>query len=164
MTTKRTGARVDSITGVNPKRNHGVGVWGGPRTVVGIRVDEKLYSAFKPFAQRVFGSVCLPVECFMAALLITFVEAEKQGVNPGKTVKIDVGKILIQRNLRGRRALEFKEEPVETVTVETCCDFCGKRPVVAVFKDVESGIEKKVCSYHAKNLHEHHKWRVVKNG
>jgi len=105
---EKTFPKSDSITGVNPSRSHGVGVWGNRRIVVGIRVDEGLYSAFKPIAQGVFGSVCSPIEAFMASI----VAAHGEGVNFGKT--IEIGKIVIERNLRARRRLVVEEE-VEVV-------------------------------------------------
>jgi hypothetical protein len=87
----------DSITGVNPKRTHGFGLWGNERVVVGVRVDKELYLRFKSVSKRVFGSVCNPIESFMAAV----VGLAESGVNPSNTVRI--GKIVIERNLRERR-------------------------------------------------------------
>lgn len=105
---EKTSTQSDSITGVNPSRSHGVGVWGNRRVVVGIRVDEGLYSAFKPVAQSVFGSTCRAIEAFMA----TIVACSSEGVNFGKT--IEIGKLVIERNLRARRRLVVEEE-VEVV-------------------------------------------------
>lgn len=99
-----------SLTGVNPLRTHGFGVWGGKRVVVGVRVDERLYEAFKPVAKLVFGSVCRPVEAFMAAVVAsnqTQQLTSKLGVNPSNTVEI--GKLVIERNVRSRRRLVVEE-------------------------------------------------------
>jgi len=41
------------------------------------------------------------------------------------------------------------------------CDFCGKGPVVCVFKDSATGIEKRCCAYHADVLRKHAKWKEV---
>jgi len=97
LTTKQTH---DSITKVNPFRKHGVGIWKGNRKVVGIRIDEDLYLAFKPVAKRVFGSVCRPVEAFMASVIAM----AKTGVNFGNTITIEGG-LHVERNLRPRRRL-----------------------------------------------------------
>jgi hypothetical protein len=65
--------------------------------VVGVRVDKELYLRFKSVSKRIFGSVCNPIESFMAAV----VGLAENGVNPSNTVRI--GKIVIERNLRERR-------------------------------------------------------------
>jgi len=123
----------------------------GRRKVVGIRVDESLYLAFKPVAMRVFGSVCRPVESFMA----TIVALDRHPANFSNT--IEVKKIVIERNLRERRKLVVeKVEPV--VVADSKCDFCGKVPVVASFRHV-SGIERRACEYHAEQLRNHKKWK-----
>jgi hypothetical protein len=103
-------------TNVNPERPHGVGCWNGRRKLVGIRVDEDLYKAFKPVAKRVFGSVCRPIESFMVSILAL----QESGVNFGSTIKIE--KQIIERNLRPRRKLEYEVE-VEDVD---CCGLCGR--------------------------------------
>jgi|YelNatPaOPRAMG01_1025707.scaffolds.fasta_scaffold07009_7 hypothetical protein len=95
--TKNHNQTHDSITGVNPKRTHGFGLWGNERVVVGIRVDKELYLRFKSVSKRVFGSVCNPIESFMAAV----VGLAENGVNPSNTVRI--GRVVIERNLRERR-------------------------------------------------------------
>lgn len=105
-----------SVTGVNPIRTHGLGVWGGRRVVVGVRVDEKLYKAFKPVAMLFFGSVCRPIEAFMASVI----SAQKVGVNPKMTMEI--GKLVIERNIRSRRKLLVEEtEVTEKVMVTVTC-------------------------------------------
>jgi len=52
---------------------------------------------------------------------------------------------------------ESKPKPKEQLK----CAFCGKSPVVGVFTEKATGIEKKVCSYHYDNLCDHPKWQVV---
>jgi len=150
---KRAPSKLHSITGVNPVRSHGIGLWGNRRVVVGIRVDEGLYNAFKPVAKRVFGSVCNPLEAFMAAVLAT----AQSGVNFGNTV--EVGTIVIERNLRERRRLVVeKAKPITASEVK--CDLCGKVPAVGAFRHV-SGIQKHACGYHAQMLKNHTKWETV---
>jgi len=99
---KQQNSQADSITGVNRDGKHGVGIWGNPRVVMAVRVDSELKKQFIPVAKRVFGSVCNPIESFMAAILA----CQKMAVNFGNTVTID--KIVIERNLRPRRKLEFE--------------------------------------------------------
>jgi len=145
--------KLDSITGVNPTRSHGVGLWGNKRVVIGIRVDEGLYNAFKPVAKRVFGSVCSPFETFMATVLAS----NELGVNFGNTVEI--GTVIIERNLRERRKLLVKRTK-PTVTPKLGCDFCGKVPVVGSYRHT-SGIQKRACGYHAEILKAHPNWKPV---
>jgi hypothetical protein len=52
----------DSYTEVNT-------VFSGPRVVFGVHVNKKLKEQFVEVAKREFGSVCRPVEAFMAAVL-----------------------------------------------------------------------------------------------
>lgn len=55
----------------------------------------------------------------------------------------------------------FEEESKPTPKELPKCDFCGRSPVVAVLREKVVGIEKKCCSYHAKNLREHPKWMEI---
>jgi len=152
---KHAPPKSDSITEVNRKCCHGLGVWGNPRVVMGVRVDSELKKRFKLVAKRVFGSVCNPIESFMA----TVVSCAESGVNFGNTV--EVGTIVIERNLRERRRLGV--ENVKPVTVpEVKCDFCGKVPVVGSFCH-ESGIVRRACGYHASQLRNHEKWKEKKS-
>jgi len=121
--------------------------------VFGIRVDESLYLAFKLVAMRVFGSVCRPVESFMA----TIVALGRHPPNFGNTIEIE--KIVIERNLRERRRLVF-EKDMPAVVPESKCDFCSKVSVVASFRHV-SGIQKRACGYCADQLRTHPKWESV---
>lgn len=79
-------------------------LYSGHRKVVGIRIDENLYKTFKPIAKRVFGSVCRPIETFMASIIAI----SQTEVNFGNT--INVHEIKIERNLRARRRLVIDEE------------------------------------------------------
>ena len=96
----------DSSTKVHRREKHGVGIWNNPRVTWSIRVDEGIKKAFKPYAKRVFGSICLPIECICAGLMSAHTQAEEAGVHLGQTVDIDVATINIQRGLRPRRRLE----------------------------------------------------------
>jgi len=159
---KHAPRKPDSITGVNPKRTHGFGIWGNPRVVFGVRVDCELKKTFVSVSRRVFGSNCSPVESFMAAIVGCVQQAEKLGVNPSKTVSIEIGEIKIERNLRERRKLAVEETKPEAATApEVKCDFCGKAPVVGAFRHVSSGIQKHACGYHAGILKNHEKWETV---
>ena len=160
--TKPTTNQNDSITNVHFSERGAYKYLSGVREPIAVRIDTGLYQAFKPVAKRVYGSVCRAIEVYIT----TLIEATEKGVHFSNTEKpINIEKIVIERNVRVRRALEVEEETVVKV-VEPCCDFamCSRRPLVAVFRDVESGIEKKVCSYHASNLREHPKWQVVSDG
>ena len=118
---KRRKQQRSSKTGVysvgGKVRGEYTGLWGNARVPFTVRVDEEIKRRFTDFCQRVFGSVCLPVEVIMAGVLGSVVEVEKHGVFPGSNVplKFDVGKIVIERNLRTRRKMVVEEE-VETVT------------------------------------------------
>jgi len=159
---KKPEPKPDSITGVNPARTHGLGIWGNPRVVFGVRVDSELKKRFVLVARRVFGSTCVAVESYMATIVGCIEEAEKLGVNPSKTVHIDIGEIKIERNLRERRKLAVQEtKPITPTAPEVKCDFCGKVPVVEVFRHVRSGMEKHACGYHAGILKTYEGWEIV---
>ena len=156
--------QAESKTGVHPYRKHGVGIWGNPRVTMTVRVDEGLKKRFVPFSKRVFNSVCLPIEAWMAGLLGTVVEAEKKGVYPSATIplKVDVGKIVIERNLRERRKLEFeKPETPQIADEEPRCGFCGKPLVVARFRHVKTGVEREACDYHTADLRKRSDWEEI---
>lgn len=107
----------DRQTNVNPKQipntplvydttkvSYSKSLFSGRRKVIGIRIDENLYLAFKPIAKRVFGSVCRPIESFMASV----VALDQTGANFGNTIQVH--EIKIERNLRTRRQLVVEEE------------------------------------------------------
>jgi hypothetical protein len=121
---------------------------------MGVRVDSEFKKRFNLVAKRVFGSVCNPIESFMA----TVVSCAESGVNFGNT--IEVGTIVIERNLRERRSLVV-EKAKPTAVPELKCDFCGKVPVVEVFRHKASGIQKRACGYHARTLKNHAKWEIA---
>jgi len=121
FTDKRKRARAkqtqfnDSITGVNPIRTHGFGVYKGKRVAWAVRVDEKLLKKAKPVLRAKFGSTCRGVEAWLAGLVATYKGDYELGVNPSNTVSI--GKLVIERNLRSRRKLTVEEE----VEVSSVC-------------------------------------------
>jgi len=113
---KSTGQQtLSSITGVHPKRTHGFGLWNNERKPHTIRIDDKLFKTFKPVAIANYGSVCRPIEAFMASVISTHPTAEELRVHPSNT--IEIGKLVIERNVRARRALVEETEVTETVTV-----------------------------------------------
>jgi hypothetical protein len=119
---KQKQLRIDSMTGVNPKRVYGIGLWGNRRTVWSCRCDEKLAKAFNRVAIAKFGSICNPVECFMATVVGVYNAEQILGVNPSLT--IDIGEIKIERNLRERRKMT-KTATVETETETEETPVCG---------------------------------------
>ena len=150
-------------SGVYP-RKHGVGIWGNRRVPMTVRVDEGLKKAFLSFCQRVFGSSCLPLEGIMAGVIGAVVEVEKRGIYPSATVplKLDVGKILIQRNFKTRRKMvEEETEVTEEIVVAVKCGFCEKA-AVARFRHVKSGKEMDACRFHAESLRGRKDWVEVK--
>jgi len=159
---KRAPREPDSITGVNPARSHGLGIWGNPRVVFGVRVDSELKKRFVSVSRRVFGSTCVAVESYMATIVGCVEQAEKLGVNPSKTVSIQIGEIRIERNLRERRRISIEEvKPITVAAPDVKCDFCGKMPVVGSFRH-NSGIVRRACGYHASHLRNHEKWKEEK--
>jgi hypothetical protein len=109
--------RLDCMTGVNPVHTHGLGIWGNPRVVMGVRVDKLLKKRFTDVAKAKFGSTCKPIESFMAGIVGAYYSDLETGVNPSNTVEI--GQIIIQRNLsrERRRLVETKtSEEIETVS------------------------------------------------
>ena len=117
-----------SNTRVNPIRTHGFGVYKGRRVVWGVRVDENLLKQAKPVLKAKFGSDCRGVEAWLAGLVSITQGEQLLGVNPSNTVEI--GKLVIERNLRSRRKLEVTEE-VEVIETVVSCVVCG-RPVYAM--------------------------------
>lgn len=164
--TKAKQLRIDQscLTGVNPKHTHGLGLWNSPREVVGIRCDKKLYLAFKEVAIAKFGSVCHPLEVCMATLLATWRTEQISGVNPSNT-SIDIGSIVINRNMQERRKLTRTHTETDTVETETVvvCGYvnCGG---VAVGKGVFQGNGKEflLCADHLKEAEANRrKWTTL---
>ena len=140
--------KVDSITKVNPKHTHGIGIWGNPRVVMGVRVDSELKKRFSAVSKRVFGSTCNPIESFMA----TVISCAESGVNFGNTVNIE--RIVIERNLRERRRLELDKELSDE---SPRCHYCGT-VAVGLFHHVKSNIDYPLCSFHAFELLQSKAW------
>lgn len=130
---------------------------GGKRRPVTIRQNDKLYSDFKPVAKRLYGSVCRAIETF-EAVIVTVADENVYFSNTEKPLHI--GKIVIERNLRPRRALEVNESVEIAEVDESKCAFCDKN-TVAIFRDLKLGNLKEVCSYHAESLRQHPKWVEV---
>jgi hypothetical protein len=129
-----------------------------PRT---IRIDSGVYKRFKPNAKRIWGSVCNPVEAFMIAVN-EMVDKKVYFSNTAQPIRI--GRIVVERNLRPRRNLEFTEnKPMEKKRSEPKCDFCGKVPVVGTFRHL-SGIVKRACVDHQDQLRNHPKWSKTEDG
>lgn len=125
----------------------------GTRQPISIRIDTGLYSRFKPLAKRVFGSVCRAVEIHM----VTIIEAVENGVHFSNTVTpINIGKIVIERNLRPRRKLEVEGEGA------VCgFNFCNK---VAVSSGVYIAREKEflLCEKHLLDAKNNSKqWKIL---
>lgn len=153
---------VDSLTWVNPERTHGFGVWGNRRIVFGVRVDEKLAEAFTSVAKAKFGSTCIAIEAFMAAVVSSNIASDTRGVNP--SITIDIGTIKIERNLRERRKLTKDDvvgEEVEATEDLTKCVYCGKEASDrAVY--LQSGKTFAVCCEHLVSVvyQNRDKWKV----
>ncbi|MDH5449062.1 MAG: hypothetical protein OEX01_08710 [Candidatus Bathyarchaeota archaeon] len=103
-----------SNTRVYPARTHGFGVYKGRRVVWSVRVDEKLLNQAKPVLRGWFGSDCRGVETLLAGLVAASNGQQLGGVYPSNTVEI--GKLVIERNLRPRHKLVVEEEKAVEVT------------------------------------------------
>jgi hypothetical protein len=164
---KQKQTRIDKtcLTGVNPKHTHGIGIWGNPRVVFGVRVDEKLAKAFAKVAKAKFGSTCRAVEPYMVAVVSSFSNLTELGVNPSITVNID--KQIIERNLRSRRKLVRTTTQIDTVKEEkepaSVCGYlkCGAVPVAkGVF--CGNGREFLLCAFHLKEVEANRReWRNI---
>lgn len=141
-------------TGVNPIRTHGLGVWGNAREVVGIRIDKKLYATAKPILIDVFGSVCRPIESFLATVVSTYNSKTldfTSGVNPRNT--IEIGQLVIQRNVRSRRKLVVEEETEVSYAHKIICSYCSEPATWEVTP--KSGVAESVvyaCDVHYDDL------------
>jgi len=149
--------RLDSMSRVNPHRTHGLGLWGNPRVVMGVRVDKKLKKAFTEVAKARFGSTCNPVESFMAAVVGVYSSELLAGVNPCPTVSI--GEIKIERNLRERRKLEVDLEP--EVDSGLHCGFVGCEEE-AIALGLYKGVQYRLCFKHLGEAKNNRKvWTVL---
>lgn len=150
--------RLDSMTGVNPNRTHGIGLWGNERVVFSVRVDKKLKKDFTEASKALFGSTCNPIECYMASIVGIHRNEQMTGVYPRLTV--DIGTIKIERNLRERRKIT-KTVEYETETTETlkCCFAdCDKD---ATAKGFYNDKEMPLCEVHFRKVVDSHStaWR-----
>ena len=109
----------DSTGTVYRPESHGLGIWGNPRVPMTIRVDEKLKKEGKRVLIDYFGSTCRGIESYLAGLVATYNSEQKHSVYRKPTVNI--GKLIIERNLRSRRKLEEEVEVNEKVTVTVTC-------------------------------------------
>ena len=117
------------VTGVNPMRTHGLGIWGNRRVVMGIRVDEKLKIEATKVLKLLFGSTCRGVEAYLAGLVATYHSQGIHGVNPSNTIDVRIDNLNIERNLKTRRKL-IVEENIETVEVKQVKTVKKKQMVV----------------------------------
>jgi len=136
----------------------------GVREPISIRIDTGLYARFKPLAKRVHGSVCRSIELYIT----TLIESVETGVHFSHTERpINIDKIVIERNLRPRRKLEFEDsfEDHEISSVvegsRDSCAVCG-RPSFArgINKD---GSRVFLCRSHFRDWKKHFvSWAYVK--
>ena len=105
----------DGMTNVHFLENAVYKYMSGDRKPIAIRIDSGLYGRFKPLAKCVYGSVCRAAEVYM----VSFILAVESGVHFSNTDRpINIGKIVIERNLRSRRKLEVTEEVTTTKKVK----------------------------------------------
>ena len=147
----------DSITGVNPIRTHGFGLYGGRRVVWSVRVDQTLLGEAKPVLRAKFGSDCRGVEAWLAGLVATTKGEQLAGVYPSNTVEI--GKLVIERNLRSRRKLVVEEEVTESKVLG--CSWCHK-PAVNIVQNKSTGQQAHACEFHSNFLRSQPNWESVK--
>lgn len=78
----------------------------GKRFPISIRINDKLYAEFKTVSKQLYGSTCRAVENYMAAVVLS----ARQKVHFSNTQQpIQIGKIVIERNLKPRRSLPKQE-------------------------------------------------------
>lgn len=84
------------------------------REVISFRGNSELYNEFKKVSKALYGSTCRAFEFYMASVVL----ATRQKVNFCHTQQpIQIGKIVIERNLRPRRVFEYAGEIEQTETV-----------------------------------------------
>jgi len=89
------------------------------RKTICFRGSKQLYNDFKPVSKSLFGSTCKAFETFMASILVC-AESPANICNT-TNAQIDIGKIVIERNLdRERRNLTVERR------LEGVCEVCGK--------------------------------------
>ena len=155
----------DSLTGVNRVHTHGVGLWGNPRVVFGVRVDKGLKKQFTLASQALFGSTCNPVECFMATIVGMAKNQENFRVNPSLT--INGLNIKIERNLRERRKISNEGVSAEKLPVIRKCSIGScKLPAIGIMVYHPKGKTPKeylVCTLHSTEYAKLAAWSFNKN-
>lgn len=135
----------DSITNVHFSERAASAYVSGVRKPIAVRIDTGVYKRFKPLSKRLYGSTYKAVETFM----IGVIELSEKGVHFSNTEKpINIDKIVIERNLRSRRDLDYV---VESGLDLSKCQYCGRhasgkfryRPTKEVYG---------LCSRHAQEL------------
>lgn len=149
----------DSNTGVYPRRTHGLGNYGGDRVVWSVRVDSKLLEEAKPVLKQYFGSTCRAVELWLSALISTEKCSKLSGVYPRNTVEI--GKLVIERNIRSRRKMVIEETTEEVITMAKCFvnDCLNEAVTTARYKPEDA--EYKICCIHAQEYRRDRRWDVT---
>lgn len=152
--TEQTTAKPDSRTNVHFASRPAYHYLSGIRKPVSSRRDTGLYARYKQVAQAVFGSVCKSDENYMCALI----EAAEAGVHFCATDKpIVIDKIVIERNLpRERRNLRLASEGEDGR-----CHYCSKTSV-GLFRFLATGVDYRLCAYHAETFVDGRRWSVVK--
>jgi len=126
----------------------------GVRKPIGVRVDTRLYSRFKPLSKRIFGSTCNAIEIYMATLILTAESPASICNTSGRRINIE--KIVIERRLRERRNLEIVEDSFEK------CLFCHKVAVDRL-RCLKDGRVYPVCGFHFQELLSSGNWSVLEN-
>lgn len=152
---KPTQLYFNSNAKVYRKETHGFGIWNNERVPFTTRIDSGIKKASKPILKQLFGSTCRGVETILAGLIATYEAQGVSGVYRGTTVEI--GKLIIKRNIKTRRKLVVDEEITEKVSVEKC-SFCGK-PKISEFRHRKSGIIKNACEDHSRILLNRSDWQ-----
>jgi hypothetical protein len=113
----------------------------GKRKPISIRMNDKLYQTFKPISKALYGSTCAAIETFMAAVVL----ASNEKVHFRNTSSVDIGEIIINRNLPDRRKLRFKDDVLDG------CRYCGEVSV-GNFKYLATDKVFPLCEFHSDYL------------
>ena len=125
--TPQPNSKQDSMTNVHFSEYVKTEWKDGKRLPMSIRINSELYKEFKQVSKALYGSTCRAVENFMAAVVFS----AQQKVHFSNTQQpINIGQIVIERNLRPRRALEFTEEIEETTEIKQVKTVKKKQMVV----------------------------------
>jgi len=113
--TSQPNSKHDSITNVHFSEYMEMRWKDGKRLPISIRINNKLYEEFKPISKALYGSTCRAVENLMAAVVFS----SNQKVHFSNTQQpIQIGQIVIERNLRPRRAFEYADSVEETTEIK----------------------------------------------